>query len=132
MERNSKNRQAILECLQNTDSHPCAEWIYHKLKPEYPNLSFATVYRNLNQLREAGLIFTVGTVQGQERFDANLNPHSHMICTVCGGIFDTDVSPDENELFRKIKAQTDFSVRSVHLEYRGVCRDCLFAAEQTK
>ncbi|MBQ0091788.1 MAG: transcriptional repressor, partial [Clostridiales bacterium] len=42
MQRNSKKRTAILECLRQTDSHPNAEWIYSRLKPTFPDLSIAT------------------------------------------------------------------------------------------
>ena len=45
--RNSKKRDAILEKLKSTTSHPTAEWIYLELKKDYPKLSLATVYRNL-------------------------------------------------------------------------------------
>ena len=45
--KRSKKRDAILSCLCNTDTHPSAEWIYHQLKPQIPDLSLATVYRNL-------------------------------------------------------------------------------------
>lgn len=45
--KRSKKRDAILSCLCSTDTHPSAEWIYHRLKPQIPDLSLATVYRNL-------------------------------------------------------------------------------------
>ena len=53
MKRHSKKRDAILTCLRQTKSHPTAEWIYQKLKPEYPNLSLGTVYRNLSEFVNA-------------------------------------------------------------------------------
>ena len=45
--KHSRKRDAILECLRCTTSHPTAEWIYTQLKPTIPDLSLATVYRNL-------------------------------------------------------------------------------------
>ena len=39
--KRSKKRDAILSCLCSTDTHPSAEWIYHRLKPQIPDLSLA-------------------------------------------------------------------------------------------
>ena len=46
--KHSKKREAIREALMNTKEHPSAEMLYTKLKNEIPDLSLATVYRNLN------------------------------------------------------------------------------------
>ena len=53
--KNSKKRQAILESLRSVTDHPTAEMIYNRLKPEYPDLSLGTVYRNLAMFLEEGL-----------------------------------------------------------------------------
>ena len=65
-----RKRDAILACLRSTTEHPSAEWIYAQLKPEIPDLSLGTVYRNLRLFLQEGLIISVGTVDGLERFDA--------------------------------------------------------------
>ena len=44
--KHSRKRDAILECLRCTTSHPTAEWVYNQLKPTIPDLSLATVYRS--------------------------------------------------------------------------------------
>ena len=54
--RYSKKRTAVYDVLSSTKSHPTAEWIYNRLKPEIPDLSLATVYRNLAQLEADGKI----------------------------------------------------------------------------
>ena len=41
--KHSKKRDAILSCLRGTDTHPSAEWVYARLKPQIPDLSLATV-----------------------------------------------------------------------------------------
>ena len=68
--RHSKKREAILAALRGTTRHPSAEWLYRQLKPQHPDLSLGTVYRNLAFFQERGLVQSVGVVQGQERFDA--------------------------------------------------------------
>ena len=44
--RYSKKREAILTAIRSTSCHPSAEWVYQTLKPEHPELSLGTVYRN--------------------------------------------------------------------------------------
>ena len=68
--KNSKKRQVILEALAATTAHPTAQELYQQLKPDYPDLSLGTVYRNLSLFSEQGDVMSVGVFRGQERFDA--------------------------------------------------------------
>ena len=54
--RYSRQRELIFEALKHTTEHPTAEMVYQWLKPENPNLSLGTVYRNLNLLADEGRI----------------------------------------------------------------------------
>ena len=78
-----KKRNAILACLRQTRLHPSAEMVYEMLRPDFPDISLATVYRNLSRFKSEGLIQSLGTVDGIERFDADTHPHVHFICTGC-------------------------------------------------
>ena len=86
----SRKREAILECLRSTQSHPSADWVYSKLKPQYPDLSLATVYRNLAMFKRDGVIGSVGTVNGLERFDYDTRPHAHFVCSRCSAVLDVE------------------------------------------
>lgn len=88
----SKKREAIFRSICSTDTHPTAEWVYNQLKPEFPDLSLGTVYRNISMFKERGMVISVGTVNGQERFDGNVKPHPHFICTKCGAVIDVNQS----------------------------------------
>lgn len=122
MSRHSKNREAILECLKTTKSHPSAEWVYERLKPEYPNLSLGTVYRNLAQLKEAGILRTLGTIAGQERFDADLSCHHHIICSRCGAVLDLEQDSRMERMLREFSGATDADIREIR--FVGLCPDC--------
>ena len=50
--KKSRKREAMLAALRATTEHPTAEMLYNTLKPEYPELSLGTVYRNLDLLVE--------------------------------------------------------------------------------
>ena len=65
--RYSPKRDAILQCLRSTTCHPSAEWVYSQLKPRIPDLSLATVYRNLARFRAEGAVQVIGCVDGEDR-----------------------------------------------------------------
>ncbi len=123
IQRFSRKREAILACLCATDTHPTADWIFQQLRPDYPDLSLATVYRNLTQLKEAGLIQSVGVIDGQERFDANDKPHSHFICGACGAVMDLALRFPE-ELVRQAEELLDCTVTGSSLRLLGRCPKC--------
>ena len=80
-----RKRNAILSCLRCTDQHPSAETLHQMLQQEHPDISLATVYRNLAFFKSQGMIASLGAVNGVERFEANVQPHVHFICGCCGG-----------------------------------------------
>ena len=119
----SKKREAILQKIRSTTSHPTAEWVYHELKGEIPDLSLATVYRNIRLFKEAGDIVSVGTVDGQERFDGMITPHGHFICTDCLAVIDFAGDSEHGEVWDQLKEQ-GFQVNRVDLVAYGTCEKC--------
>lgn len=126
----SRKREAILNVVRSTTTHPTADWVYEKLKPEYPDLSLGTVYRNLAQFKQDGIILSVGVVNGQERFDGNVRPHTHFVCSKCGCVMDI---PDDYitsgqiaQAERKYRLQID----STDILLRGICPECLSKMKQ--
>ena len=125
MERKrSRKREAILDCLRQTDVHPSAEWVYRRLKPRIPDLSLATVYRNLALFKQEGLICSLGVVQGLERFAGDTSPHVHFICTGCGRILDLPGLQLPAELASQAVQITGGQVTGASLRFHGVCRHC--------
>lgn len=122
--RYSKKRNAILELLQTTESHPSAEWLFQQLKPQYPDLSLGTIYRNLTFFQEQGDIISVGVVNGQERFDATTHPHSHFICECCGSVIDLHHLKMDEVLAKKVSEKCGLSVERFDLKVYGKCPTC--------
>lgn len=120
----SHKREAILNVMRGTKSHPTAEWVYQQLKPQYPDLSLGTVYRNISRFKEEGQLITVGVVSGQERFDANVQPHPHFICTACGAVIDIDIHFDDKDFDGLVKEQYGFDVSGHELTFYGTCKSC--------
>ena len=130
--RYSKKREAILSAIQGTSCHPSADWVYRQLKPSHPDLSLGTVYRNLAFFQAQGLIQSVGVVQGQERFDGIVTPHSHFICDCCGSVLDLpDVQPGQ-ELERAVSQQYGLVVKRHELTFHGLCPSCMHQNQNFK
>ena len=120
-----KKRNAILECLRNTDIHPSAETLYEMLQKENPDISLATVYRNLARFKNEGIINSIGAVNGIERFDAITEPHVHFVCSCCESVVDLPQMETPESLCSHVSRQTGARVDSCQLIFTGVCQKCL-------
>ena len=124
-QKNFRKRNAILSYLQGTTAHPSAETIYSDLKAEIPDLSIGTVYRNLTHFRKQGLVSSIATVNGVERFDANTEPHVHFICEGCDAVIDLHQLSTPQALCSEAEGSIGCSVSGCQLSFTGKCRDCL-------
>lgn len=127
MEATSKNfrkRNAILSYLRSTNAHPSAETIYSDLKQEIPDLSMATVYRNLTKFRQEGMVQCVATVKGVERYDGYTEPHVHFICRHCDAVIDLHEMRIPGQLTEQAANITGGTIDSCILSFTGLCRDC--------
>ena len=120
----SKKRQAIYDLLCEDREHPTAEMLYTRLKRDYPELSLGTVYRNLSVLEEEGLVVRVGKVEGQERYDARLDPHIHFVCTRCHRVTDMELNEYTEKLVGDMVRSFDCKAQSFVLTVKGVCGNC--------
>ena len=123
--RYSKKRAAILSAIRGTDCHPSAEWVYQTLKPNHPDLSLGTVYRNLVFFQERGDIRSVGVVRGQERFDGITSPHNHFICSHCGAVVDLSQIELADRIDRDVSEQYGLMVDRHELTFHGLCPTCI-------
>ena len=116
-----RKRNAILGCLMNTDTHPSAEMVHQMLQETHPDISQATVYRNLALFKKQGKIMSVATVNGIERFDANTEPHVHFICNECDAVMDMHQIPVPTELGANCAG---CKVETCQLTFTGLCDKC--------
>ena len=120
-----RKRNAILSCLRMTDLHPSAEMVHEMLQRDHPDISLATVYRNLSRFKDQGVIQSLGTVNGIERFDANTAPHVHFICNGCSSVLDLYQMELPQQLCGEAQQCSGCRVDSCQLLFSGICRDCL-------
>ncbi|MGN0572132.1 MAG: transcriptional repressor [Candidatus Fimenecus sp.] len=128
--RKSRQRDAILQNLQQRFDHPTAMELYLSVREEIPSLSLGTLYRNLNTLCENGTIvrFSSG---GEEHYDADTHRHAHLQCEKCGRFYDL---PQCSLPSTEALLSTPFcgEVHDYSLIFFGVCTNCCAQAEQNK
>lgn len=116
----SKQRQIILDYINQCHCHPSADKVYEEVKKIVPKISFSTVYRNLNQLVEQKLIKKISLDGEKYIFDDVMENHAHFYCTKCGTLEDIWVS-DEISIFRQ---KLDYQVQSIEVVVKGICNKC--------
>ncbi len=118
----SKQREQILNIINNSYDHPTAYMIYEKVRKDIPNISLGTVYRNLNSLCENKQIRKLAIPNDNDRFD-KVDSHCHLYCIKCHNV--VDLSDDLLIEFDKIiQKNLDFEVLSNDLVFLGICHDC--------
>ena len=116
-----RKRNAILAGLRESKAHPSAEELFAILKPQIPDLSLGTVYRNLAMFKEEGLIGTMGIVAGNERFEGNMEPHTHFICNHCSAVIDVEDLEPPLHLGNSVGCGR---VEQCVLTFTGICHQC--------
>jgi len=119
----TRQRQRLLEALRATSSHPTAAELHESLLPELPQLSLATVYRNLEVLVAEGLVEPVASSGPALRYDANIEPHHHFNCEACGRIQDVELTPPRGLLVR-LRRDHELEASRLRIDFYGLCTEC--------
>jgi Fe2+ or Zn2+ uptake regulation protein len=121
MQRNTVQRELVLEAVNQLRHHPTAEDIYRHIACTRPSVSRATVYRNLALLARQGAVRRVSHLNAADRFDFNLEPHYHFLCKTCGQVFDVAL-PYRPELSGEVGG--GFVAEEHDITFAGVCPAC--------
>ncbi len=130
MQRNTKQRQVILDCLKSLgDRHVTADELTELVHEAAPNIGRATVYRYLNQLHEEGTAKKYALPDGAgfcwQYVDEHSECHSHyhLKCNSCG-----KVTHLESELLRSLsdslKKTDGFEIDEGDTVFYGKCAKC--------
>ncbi|NLC38843.1 MAG: transcriptional repressor [Clostridia bacterium] len=122
--RVTKQKKVILKILQETTSHPTADWIYEEARKVLPDISLGTVYRNLRILTETGAIQELNYGSSYSRYDGNPVNHYHFVCHQCNRVLDIPM-PVISDLETRVEDITGHQVDHHRTEFYGTCQDCL-------
>ncbi len=120
----SKQREALLRILRGVNTHPTADRLYEEIRKEFPKISLATVYRNLNQLVENGEIIRLECNGEAEHYDGNPKKHYHFICRKCTAIIDVSIS-DACKINDLVIEKDMLKVEDHELFFYGLCQNCM-------
>jgi Fur family peroxide stress response transcriptional regulator len=116
-------RRAIVRLFADDCTHPTAQDLFDRLRPEYPTMSFATVYNTLDALARCGLTGAL-RLGSAVRYDPNTSAHHHAVCDVCGTIVDLPAPAKPGAAAQRLYQTSGFSVRAEERTYRGICSRC--------
>lgn len=119
----SRQRELILSTVQSFPVHPTADTVYESVRQREPKISLGTVYRNLNQLSEIGMLVKLPMPSGGDRFDGRLDDHLHIICSGCGAVADIELS-SLSQLDSDVEQQTGYQVTGKSMVFSGLCGNC--------
>lgn len=120
----SRQRESIKAFLMTRTDHPTADTVYQELRELYPNISLGTIYRNLSLLAEIGEIQKICTGDGVDRFDGQIQPHYHVVCTQCHRVDDLHLD-FLNSVTDLASRYYDGQIFSHSTNFYGICPDCL-------
>lgn len=93
------------------------------MRESIPNISLGTVYRNLNQLANAGIILRLPCDGKTDHFDACTDTHYHFMCRDCGAVKDVDMQPIDI-LIEEARKHSEFTLESASVLFTGLCEEC--------
>jgi Fur family ferric uptake transcriptional regulator len=123
--KSTRQRDEILNIFVSAGRHLSAEELYLLVKKTDPAIGYATVYRTLKLLAEAGLAEERHFEDGFNRYEyrATDGHHDHLICTRCGAIIEFENERIE-ALQQDVAKKNRFLVQSHKLELYGLCSGC--------
>lgn len=121
LQRQTKYCEAIEHALR-IKRHATNAELLALIRIDYPYVSATTVHRATTRLAERGKIGVAPAAKDRSmRYDSNIMPHDHFICSECDLIRDTDV---KDQLVPLLEAAIDGCSISGRLSITGICKQC--------
>ena len=128
--RRTPQRRLVWEVLHHQGPYLTAEEIYHAVQQRSPDFNRTTVYRNLADLRQMGLVQEMRAGKGPCRYVTTVDYHGgpQFVCDTCA----TVVEVEDPDLVRQIQDLAEsngfISDRTADIVVYARCRDCAVAA----
>jgi len=124
-DRQSQQRYKILDTFLNQEEHISADELYLIVREKYPEIGYATVYRTLKLIVDAGLAQEVNCGDNVKRFEHKYahRHHDHLVCTKCGGIIEV-TNKQLEEIQNRLAKEHNFKVERHRLDIFGLCSEC--------
>ncbi len=110
--KTTPQRLAILKEIDKK-GHANIDEIYEEIKELFPTISLATIYKNINALKEEGIITEI-CIHDKSKYELKKEMHAHFICKECLKIKDIPF-PTIEGFYPELEKE---------LYVYGVCVDC--------
>lgn len=129
--KHTSQRKEILQAFLKCEDHVSAEELYRIVQRKNPAIGFSTVYRTLKVLTQCEMAREVRLRDGRTRFEHKFKHrhHDHLICSRCGRT-EEFLSPEIEEIQRKIAEHHGFVLSDHALDLFGICRSCQKSEEE--
>lgn len=112
-------RLLILKCIEDA-GHIDVDCIYSDVRKLYPSISLATVYKNIKQMVENGLLSEVSLSAKTTLYELKKNEHIHFICKKCLMVYDINEKININDLEGILPGIFE----SIDVSISGICNNC--------
>lgn len=118
-------RTSICRLLEENRSHPSAEDVYRQALSIHPSISFTTVYKTLQTLRDLGEIRQLCIDPERVRFDTVSQEHAHFFCKSCRSITDLGIEDEGQSILEGfLPDDWEREVHQVQINMIGLCGGC--------
>jgi len=122
--RITTQRSLLLDLIRESHGHLDAGEIYRRARAKDPRISLSTVYRNLNLLKDLGVITELHLDEEHHHYELREEAeHYHLICSNCDRVLEFD-SSSMGALIEQTGAEGGFLIEHVHIDLVGLCQDC--------
>lgn len=121
-------RLQIMQSLHQF-GHLTIDDMYEKVKNVHPNVSLATVYKNITLMTQNLLLEEVKIPSHKSVYEIAKSPHQHLYCESCGKI--EDISINVASLRDAVAEQNRFSISYTCVMMRGICSECQNKADMS-
>ena len=116
-------QRVLLQTLRNGNDEMSGQQLHRQLKDGSHAMGLATVYRNLRQLQQRGLVRCRHLPTGEALYAPVERDRHHLTCVDCGKTQPLDQCPIHGIEVPK-DSVGDFALLFHTLEFFGLCIDC--------
>ncbi len=117
----TQQRELIVDQFLRSHEHVSIDELLARVRKRNKRVGYATVYRTLKLLVEAGLAIQRQFGDGQARFEVDGAHHDHLICSKCGLILEFEDEEIEKLQERIAERLGNFKVVRHRHELYGLC-----------
>lgn len=128
--RATPQRVVLYRICRGVHGHITAEELLEKATAQLPSVSLPTIYAGLALLEDLGHVHRISLLGGTAIYDTRQSRHHHVVCRVCGTVWDLEAPADTGGVVQAAAA-AGFASLSAQVTVQGVCAACAARAAET-